>query len=275
MARAMSACAMAGDGIRMSSRAAQRVADVRRWRSAIFTSRAPSASFRRIEPASMTAPQRCRIAAPEADVMAGFGQVGGGGVTAVASAQDCDFHERTPHRSEIDEPPLPSRGVPVHYFSNVYVSIRWNPRIPCRAPGRRAAGARMIRRPRDLARSWAPPGAPPGALARRLASAGQTPTARRPPSRATLRASSTAVSAAACAGRIPLVCWRSPRMARAHAGCSARPRAYVMTVCYSLDLLLPHDPGLHRDLHPAACRRAGLLRRACRQLGIGQVVRMR
>ena len=40
------------------------------------------------------------VAAPQAHFMAGFGQVGGGGIAAVASAQDGDFHERALHNGK-------------------------------------------------------------------------------------------------------------------------------------------------------------------------------
>ena len=40
--------------------------------------------------------QRCAVAAPQPNFMAGLGQIGGRGVAAVTSTQDCDFHERAP-----------------------------------------------------------------------------------------------------------------------------------------------------------------------------------
>ena len=91
MARAMSACAIAGDGITISSapRTASPMSAVAR---AIGTSRAPRASFSTIEPASITGAERRGVAPPEAHFMAGFGQVGGGGVAAMAAAQDRDLH---------------------------------------------------------------------------------------------------------------------------------------------------------------------------------------
>jgi hypothetical protein len=38
------------------------------------------------------------IAAPEAHLMSSFGQVGGGGIAAVAAPQDCDLHNNVPPR---------------------------------------------------------------------------------------------------------------------------------------------------------------------------------
>ena len=54
MAAAMSACAMAGDGITISP-APRKASPMSAVASAIATSRSPCASFSRIEPASRTA----------------------------------------------------------------------------------------------------------------------------------------------------------------------------------------------------------------------------
>ena len=72
IARAMSACAIAGDGIDDQFGAAQRRADVGRG-AAIGTSRAPSASFSTMLGRAPSAGCSA-IAAPQAHFVAGFGE---------------------------------------------------------------------------------------------------------------------------------------------------------------------------------------------------------